>query len=55
MLYLFLSLLLSGLITIGVKIWFKESGLGAFPVLTFLTITVLSYMATAALGSVFHF
>jgi len=55
MLDLFLSLILTGVISIFVKIYFSESGLGAFPVLTFLVIAVLSYMATAALDSVFHF
>lgn len=44
---LFLALVLSILVTIAVKRYFGESGLSAFPVLMFLTITVLSYMATA--------
>ncbi len=44
---LFLSLFLSLLVTIAVKIYFGESGLSAFPVLAFLTITVVSYMLTS--------
>lgn len=52
MLDLFVSLGISLVITVIVKVYFDESGLGAFPVLTFLVISVLSYMAMAMLHSI---
>jgi hypothetical protein len=50
---LFASLFLSTLITIAVKLWFDDSGLSAYPVLTFLVIAVLSYFATSFVHSFF--
>ncbi len=42
---LFVSLILTAAITIVIKIYFGE--MTAFPVLTFLVIAILSYIATA--------
>ena len=53
MLDIFISLVLSTVITIAVKLWFGESGLSAFPVLSFLVITVLSFMVTYGVHSLF--
>ncbi len=51
---LIISLVLSVFVTIGIKLWFADSGLDAFPVLTFLVITIVSYMATAGVHSLLH-
>ncbi len=50
---LLISLVLTAVLTVAIKRWFDDSGLGAFPVLTFLVIAVLSYMATAAVHGLF--
>ena len=55
MLDLLVSLILSGIISIVVKVYFDDSGLGAFPVLTFLVVTVLSYMAISFVHSLIAF
>ena len=44
---IFISLFLSAIISIGVKLYCDDSGLGAFPFLIFLIVAVLSYAATA--------
>lgn len=52
---LLVSLVLTALISVGVKTYFGDSGLSAFPVLAFLVILVLSYMATAFVHSLIPF
>ena len=41
-----ISIVLSFVIGIAIKLWFGDIGLSSFPILTFLVVTVLSYMAT---------
>ena len=46
---LFITLVISCGTAIVIKLYFDDSGLGQFPVLTFLTVSVVSYMLISAL------
>ena len=51
---LIISLILTAVISIIVKLYFGESGLSGFPVLTFLVIAIASYVLTAFVSSLMH-
>jgi hypothetical protein len=53
MIDLLVSLVLSALISIGIRLWFQDSGLDAFPVLTFLVIAALSFFVTSYVHQLF--
>jgi hypothetical protein len=53
MIDLLISLVLSALISVAVKIWFGESGLSDFPVLTFLVIAAASFFITSEVHALF--
>jgi hypothetical protein len=46
---LLISLVVGCLCTVLIKRSFNDSGLGAFPVLTFLVVTLITYLITAAI------
>lgn len=44
-----ISIVITFVLTIAIYKWFGDIGLGSFPVLTFLFISVISYVATAGI------
>lgn len=55
MLNLILTLVISCGTAIVVKLYFDGSGLSEYPVLTFLTVSVISYMLISTLEIFVHF
>ena len=51
---LIVSLVLTCVVTIVIKLYFGEIGLSSFPVLTFLVITIVSYGATYFIHGLFR-
>ena len=55
MLNLLITLVISCGTAVIVKLWFDGSGLAEYPVLTFLTVSIVSYMLISTLEIFVHF
>ena len=55
MLNLILTLVISCIVSVIVKLYFDDNGLGAYPVLTFVTVSIVSYMIISSMEMLVKF